>query len=209
MKIKVFFNNSCYVCRKEINHYKNICKDNFNWIDINNNQTAKKLTSKSFKELLRRIHVIENNKVISGAEAFLIIWKNIPRLNFLYEIFKIKPLFLIFFVMYEVVALILFLKNKHHLNRKWKKNISHLSFVLFVKKNFTGERNGNVIGKTWSIVQKNVLVTSLNFCISKVWFNLFKFSKKFLCFFIWNSGNNNNLFIFFPICRCSYFLFAC
>ena len=49
MKIKVFFNNSCYVCRKEINHYKNICKDNFNWIDINNNQTAKKLTSKSLK----------------------------------------------------------------------------------------------------------------------------------------------------------------
>ena len=97
MKIKVFFNNSCYVCRKEINHYKNICKDNFNWIDINNNQTAKKLTSKSFKELLRRIHVIENNRVISGAEAFLIIWKNIPRLNFLYKIFKIKPLFLIFF----------------------------------------------------------------------------------------------------------------
>ena len=209
MKIKVFFNNSCYVCRKEINHYKNICKDNFNWIDINNNQTAKKLTSKSFKELLRRIHVIENNRVISGAEAFLIIWKNIPRLNFLYKIFKIKPLFLIFFVMYEVVALILFLKNQHLLNRKWKKNIYHLSFVLFVKKNFTGERNGNVIGKTWSIVQKNVLVTSLNFCISKVWFNLFKFSKKFLCFFIWNSGNNNNLFIFFPICRCSYFLFAC
>ena len=209
MKIKVFFNNSCYVCRKEINHYKNICKDNFNWIDINNNQTAKKLTSKSFKELLRRIHVIENNKVISGAEAFLIIWKNIPRLNFLYKIFKIKPLFLIFFVMYEVAALILFLKNQHLLNRKWKKNIYHLSFVLFVKKNFTGERNGNVIGKTWSIVQKNVLVTSLNFCISKVWFNFFKFTKKFLCFFIWNSRNNNNLFIFFPICRCSYFLFAC
>ena len=118
MKIKVFFNNSCYVCRKEINHYKNICKDNFNWIDINNNQTAKKLTSKSFKELLRRIHVIENDRVISGAEAFLIIWKNIPRLNFLYKIFKIKPLFLIFFVMYEVVALILFLKNQHLLNRK-------------------------------------------------------------------------------------------
>ena len=118
MKIKVFFNNSCYVCRKEINHYKNICKDNFNWIDINNSETAKKLTSKSLKELLRRIHVIENNRVISGAEAFLIIWKNIPRLNFLYKIFKIKPLFLIFFVMYEVAALILFLKNQHLLNRK-------------------------------------------------------------------------------------------
>ena len=147
MKIKVFFNNSCYVCRKEINHYKTICKGTFNWIDINNNQMAKKLTSKSYKELLRRIHVIDKNRVISGAEAFLIIWKNIPRFNFLYRVFKIKPLFLIFHITYEIVALILFLKNRHLLNRKWKNIIYHLSFVLFAKKSFTGERNGNVIGK--------------------------------------------------------------
>ena len=118
MKIKVFFNNSCLVCRKEINHYKTICSDNFNWIDINNNDKALELTSKSYKELLRRIHVIEKNKVLSGADAFLVIWKNIPKYNFLYRIFKKKTLFYLFHFIYEIVALLLFIKNKHLLKSK-------------------------------------------------------------------------------------------
>ena len=47
MAIKVFFNNSCSVCRLEINHYKKIAKDNLEWIDITNNDDALKLTSKT------------------------------------------------------------------------------------------------------------------------------------------------------------------
>ena len=39
------------------------------------------------------MHVIKDGKVIDGAESFLIIWKNVPKYNFLYKIFKIKPLF--------------------------------------------------------------------------------------------------------------------
>ena len=36
MGIKVF-NDSCNVCRLEINHYKKISDDNLEWIDITNN----------------------------------------------------------------------------------------------------------------------------------------------------------------------------
>ena len=39
-----------------------------------------KLTSKSEKELLRRLHVIENGKVIGGAKAFLVVWSKIPKI---------------------------------------------------------------------------------------------------------------------------------
>ena len=39
------------------------------------------------------MHVIQDGRVIDGAESFLIIWKNVPKYNFLYKIFKIKPLF--------------------------------------------------------------------------------------------------------------------
>ena len=60
MRIKVFFNNSCSICRLEINHYKKIPNSNLEWIDITNNDDALKLTSKSQKELLRRLHVIHN-----------------------------------------------------------------------------------------------------------------------------------------------------
>ena len=115
MAIKVFFNNSCNVCRLEINHYKKVADSNLEWIDITNNDEALKLTSKSQEELLRRLHVIDNGKVIGGAKAFIIIWSKIPKYNFLSRIFSIKPLYIIFHYVYEFVAYFLFLKNKDQL----------------------------------------------------------------------------------------------
>ena len=115
MAIKVFFNNSCNVCRLEINHYKKIADSNLEWIDITNNEAALKLPSKSQEELLRRLHVIDDGKVIGGAKAFIIIWSKIPKYNFLAKIFSIKPLFVLFHYGYEVIAYFLFLKNKHQL----------------------------------------------------------------------------------------------
>jgi len=115
MGIKVFFNNSCNVCRLEINHYKKISDSNFEWVDITNNEEAIKLTSKSQKELLRRIHVIDNGNVIGGAKAFVIIWSKIPKYKFLSKLFSIKIFFVIFHYLYEFVAYFLFLKNKNQL----------------------------------------------------------------------------------------------
>ena len=120
MKIKVFFNNSCNVCKLEINHYKKNSNEDLEWIDITNNQQAVDLTSKSKEELLRRLHVIENGEVIGGAKAFIIIWSKIPKYNFLAKILSFKPLFILFHYAYEFVAYFLFLKNKHQLNEKTK-----------------------------------------------------------------------------------------
>ena len=115
MKIKVFFNNSWNICKMEIDHYKKHSDNNLEWVDITNNDEALKLTSKSQEELLRRLHVIEDGKVIGGAKAFVIIWSKIPKYNFLAKIFSIKPLFFLFHYGYEVIAYFLFLKNKHQL----------------------------------------------------------------------------------------------
>jgi len=115
MGIKVFFNNSCNICRLEINHYKKISDSNLEWVDITNNEEAIKLTSKSQKELLRRIHVIDNGNVIGGAKAFVIIWSKIPKYKFLYKFFKLPIIFTIFKYGYEMVAFFLYLKNKKQL----------------------------------------------------------------------------------------------
>ena len=115
MGIKVFFNNSCNICRLEINHYKKISNGNFEWVDITNNEEAIKLTSKTQKELLRRIHVIDNGNVIGGAKAFVIIWSKIPKYKFLSKLFSIKIFFVLFHYLYEFVAYFLFLKNKNQL----------------------------------------------------------------------------------------------
>ena len=114
--VKVFFNNSCNICRAEISHYKKHSNKNVEWIDVTNNIEAQKITSKSYKQLLRRMHVIQDGKVIDGAESFLIIWKNVPKYNFLYKVFKIKPLFFLLNIFYEIAAFFLFIKNKHLLS---------------------------------------------------------------------------------------------
>ena len=88
------------------------------WIDVTTNEEAQKVTSKSYKELLRRMHVIQDGKLIDGAESFLIIWKNVPKYNFLYKIFKNKPMFLILNIFYEIAAYFLFIKNKHLLKNE-------------------------------------------------------------------------------------------
>jgi predicted DCC family thiol-disulfide oxidoreductase YuxK len=120
MGIKVYFNDSCNICRMEINHYKKIANSDLEWIDITNNDEAIKITSKSQKELLRRLHVINDGEVIGGAKAFIIIWSKIPKYKVLSKIFSIKPLFIIFHYIYEIAAFFLFLKNRKQLNEKTK-----------------------------------------------------------------------------------------
>jgi len=113
MKNKVFFNNSCNICRAEINHYKKHSNKDIEWVDVTNNKEAQKITSKSYEQLLRRMHVIQGDELIEGAEVFLIIWRNIPKYNFLYKIFNNKPMFFLLKIFYEIAAYFLFLKNKH------------------------------------------------------------------------------------------------
>ena len=113
--MKVFFNNSCKICRSEINLYKKENIKDIDWIDITNNSDAEKETSRNDKELLRRLHVKENGKIIEGAEAFLYVWKKIPKYKFLYRFFKLPIIFSIFKCGYEIVAFFLYLKNKKQL----------------------------------------------------------------------------------------------
>ena len=113
--MKVYFNNSCKICRAEINLYKKENIKEIDWIDITNNSVAQKETSRNDKELLRRLHVIEESKVIEGAEAFLYVWKKIPKYKFLYSFFKLPIVFTLFKIGYEIVAYFLYLKNKKQL----------------------------------------------------------------------------------------------
>tara|TARA_B100001057_G_scaffold255114_1_gene255334 strand:+ start:186 stop:533 length:348 start_codon:yes stop_codon:yes gene_type:complete len=113
--MKVYFNNSCKICKAEIDLYKKEKIKEIDWIDVTNNNLAEKETSKSDKELLRRLHVIENEKVIEGAEAFLILWKKMPKYKFLYSFFKLPIIYNLFSIIYEIIAFFLYLKNKKQL----------------------------------------------------------------------------------------------
>ena len=84
-------------------------------MDITNNPLAKNETSKTDKELLRRLHVKDGGKVLQGAEAFLIVWKKIPKYKFLYNFFKLPIIFNLFSFVYEIVAFFLYIKNRKQL----------------------------------------------------------------------------------------------
>ena len=87
------------------------------WIDITNNKSAEIETQKNDKALLRRLHIKDEGKVIGGAEAFLLVWKKIPKYKFLYTFFKIPIIFTLFSYFYEIIAFFLYLKNKKQLSK--------------------------------------------------------------------------------------------
>ena len=113
--MKVYFNNSCKICKAEIDIYKKQKIQEIDWVDITNNISAEKETLKSDKELLRRLHVKDDEKVFEGAEAFLLLWKRMPKYRFLYNFFKLPIVFNIFSIIYEIIAFFLYLKNKRQL----------------------------------------------------------------------------------------------
>ena len=113
--MKVYFNNSCKICKAEIDLYKKENIKEIDWVDITNNEIAERETSKNSKELLRRLHVKEGEKITQGAEAFLILWKKMPKYKFLYNFLRLPIIFNIFSFGYEIIAFFLYLKNKKQL----------------------------------------------------------------------------------------------
>ena len=113
--MKVYFNNSCNICRAEINLYKKQNIEDIEWVDITDNKYAEIETQKDDKALLRRLHIKDGEKIIGGAEAFLLVWKKIPKYKFLYKFFKTPIIFNLFSFFYEIAAFFLYHKNKRQL----------------------------------------------------------------------------------------------
>ena len=61
--MKVYFNNSCNICRAEINLYKKEKIEGIDWVDITHNKKAQEETKKEDKSLLRRLHVKKDGKI--------------------------------------------------------------------------------------------------------------------------------------------------
>ena len=85
MIMKVYYNNSCKICKTEIDFYKKQKIDEIQWVDITDGSSVTKNTGKKSQTLLRRLHVEENGKIIGGAEAFLVLWKICQNIDFYIE----------------------------------------------------------------------------------------------------------------------------
>ncbi len=83
MKIIVLFDGKCGICSKEIAFYKKIAPlDQFIWEDVNAIDLKEKYNIELISAL-KHLHVIDNEKVLIGVDAFARIWKNIKYFKFL------------------------------------------------------------------------------------------------------------------------------
>ena len=117
MKPKVYFNEKCAICRFEINHYKKNC-DTIEWIDINTNNDFGGDTTKNKNKILRRLHLKNNDKLLIGIDAFIFIWSKIPKYKFLSKILKLPIIYQLAHIGYEILALLLFIKNYKQFHKK-------------------------------------------------------------------------------------------
>ena len=59
MTIKGYFNESCSICRAEINHYKKI-NNSIDWVDVINNKDALKFRSAGCDVIISRASLVKN-----------------------------------------------------------------------------------------------------------------------------------------------------
>jgi predicted DCC family thiol-disulfide oxidoreductase YuxK len=77
---KVLYNNNCPVCSLEINHYKKYSeKEDIQIIYEDLNKTNLEKWSLSKDESMKRLHVIKNNTLYSGVDAFIVLWDEMPK----------------------------------------------------------------------------------------------------------------------------------
>ena len=79
--IKVFYDGKCGMCSREIHHYMKISpRETFIWRDIANEPQHLKEINVSQSSALKRLHVIDQDGNIQiGVDAFIAIWRKIPR----------------------------------------------------------------------------------------------------------------------------------
>ena len=118
---KIYFNNSCSICRFEINHYKKL-NNVIDWVDVTQNKVAEKETSKEPSQLIRRLHAKHDGKILEGIDAFLLIWSQLPMYKWLYNFIKLPLIYHMSHILYEVLAFALYLKNRNQISNERSRN---------------------------------------------------------------------------------------
>ena len=74
--MKVLYNGSCPICSREIDHYKRL-STTIEYQDLNTINLDKWNVDKESAK--KRLHVEHNGELLIGVDAFIMLWKDIPR----------------------------------------------------------------------------------------------------------------------------------
>ncbi|MFY0649738.1 MAG: DUF393 domain-containing protein [Methylophilaceae bacterium] len=113
MKIIVLFDGKCGICSKEIAFYKKIApSDQFIWEDVNAINSKEKYNIELITAL-KHLHVIDNEKVLIGVDAFARIWKNIKYFKFLSFFIRLPLIYSFAKYAYHIFAEYRFKRLRH------------------------------------------------------------------------------------------------
>ena len=105
MCLKVFYDNKCNICSKEIQFYKKRNIKSIEWIGIHNNSEQLNKANITKENSLKEIHIIdENNNVYKGVDAFIVLWGKFKYLNFLAKIINFYPIKILVTLGYKIFA---------------------------------------------------------------------------------------------------------
>ena len=119
MKVKhVLYDGKCGLCNKEIAYYRTIdVDDKFKWVDITIEKNLARYPSIRLREALMSLHVIEEEQIKSGVDAFIAIWSELGN-------FKILAFFIRLPVIYQLTSIFYRLFAKYRF-----KNLPHCQIL--------------------------------------------------------------------------------
>jgi predicted DCC family thiol-disulfide oxidoreductase YuxK len=81
----VFYDGGCPLCRREIGHYLRIDNDQrINWVDVNDAAGLLDKYDLTYEQAMRRMHVVDSDgSIVSGVDAFAVLWRHLPRYRWL------------------------------------------------------------------------------------------------------------------------------
>ncbi len=106
-KVKVFYNDECPVCDAEICHYQRLdtAADQVAFTPISQNPDALKTEGLTKEDIKRRLYAYDTNgTLLSGTDAFIAIWAELPSYRWLAKFTRLPVIYQIANVLYDYVA---------------------------------------------------------------------------------------------------------
>jgi len=108
-KMVVFYNGGCSICAPEVRYYERLAIDNHIPDIIFEDVSRQVALGQRDLIYLKRFHVQEKGTLYSGVDAFLILWRRLPRFSYLARFVALPGIYTIARIIYDrVLAPLLF-----------------------------------------------------------------------------------------------------
>ncbi len=114
-KLIVFYDGKCGLCAREIDYYRRRdTHEAIDWIDVTIEQEALQKDGISLATALKHMHArLEDGRLVKGVDAFIAIWKHIPRWQSCAKIAALPVIKPLLDIGYEVFAWVRFKSYRH------------------------------------------------------------------------------------------------